>query len=90
MTARAHQNLYEEVITITERYFGPAADRFVTRQIRNHLSKEPQQLKKQDLVGLIKWISLAMALVSEDELLIHKFVADLEVLTTNRQPGIIT
>lgn len=73
--------LYNDVVHVTHEYFGPAADRFVTRQIRNHLRKDPYQLRKQDLAGLIEWISLAMALLSDDEKLVSKYVADLKNLT---------
>jgi hypothetical protein len=79
----SRQSLYNEVVTITENYFGPAADRFVIRQIRNHLNKDPEQLGKQDLLRLIKWISLAMALLVEDEKLISKYSIDLQRLANN-------
>ena len=85
MHSKTGDTLYEEVVKVTHEYFGPAADRFVTRQIRNHLSKNPKELRKKDLVRLINWISVAMALLHEDEELIHKYAADLQVLTAARQ-----
>ena len=45
--------LYSDVVDITYDYLGPAADRFVTRQIRSHLGKAPEELKKRDLRDLI-------------------------------------
>ncbi len=79
----ANSRLYEEVVRITHAYFGPAADRFVTRQIRSHLGKAPEELRKQDLKKLVRWISLAMSLLIEDELLVEKYAVALEKLAAN-------
>lgn len=73
--------LYAAVVDITYDYLGPAADRFVTRQIRNHLGKNPEELKKQDLKDLISWIKLAMSLLTDDDKLVHKYISDLKRLT---------
>lgn len=73
-------NLYDQVVTITYDYLGPAADRFVVRQIRNHLQKDPSQLRRNDLRQLIDWIQLAMRLISNDSATIDRYVADLERL----------
>jgi hypothetical protein len=73
-------NLYDQVVSVTREYFGPAANRFINRQITNHLHIEPQELKSRDLDKLIDWIKLAMALLSEDELIINKYTLDLKLL----------
>jgi hypothetical protein len=78
---RSNDTFYEEVVKVTYEYLGPAADRFVARQVRSHLSKDPEQLQKQDLAALIEWFSLAMALLSEDMALVNKYVAALTNLT---------
>jgi hypothetical protein len=75
-----NKNLYEEVVNITYEYLGPAADRFVVRQIRNHLGKAPEQLRKKDLASLVDWIRLAMLLLSNDERLVEKYIAELKAL----------
>jgi len=81
----AQNNLYEEVVNVTYEYLGPAADRFVARQIRNHLQKDPDQLKQKDLRKLIEWIQLAMRLVSNDAAVIDHYIAELKVLA--KQPA---
>lgn len=78
------ENLYDKVVRITYDYLGPAADRFVTRQIRNHLHKEPEQLKKNDLKSLIDWIKIAMSLLSNDDRLVARYVAELQELSLNK------
>lgn len=72
--------LYDQVVQTTYDYLGPAADRFVARQIRNHLGKAPEELQKQDLRRLIDWISLAMALLSDDQELVAHYIADVKEL----------
>ena len=38
------KSLYLKVVRITDHYLGPAADRFIRRQIENHLNKHPEEL----------------------------------------------
>jgi hypothetical protein len=78
-------NLYDEVVTITYDYLGPAADRFVVRQIRNHLQKDPGELRRKDLRQLIDWIRLAMRMISDDTQVIDRYIADLELLTLSKK-----
>jgi hypothetical protein len=78
-----NNNLYDAVVTITYQYLGPAADRFVIRQIRNHLRKDPSALRPKDLQKLIDWIQLAMRLISSDNEVIDRYVAELEILAQN-------
>lgn len=74
--------LYSEVVDITYDYLGPAADRFVTRQIRGHLGKAPEQLRKRDLRDLISWIKIAMSLLTDDDELVKKYIFDLRRLAS--------
>ena len=67
------KTLYEQVVEVTVRYLGPAAERFIARQIQMHLGKDPEDLTKKDLEKLVDWIKLAMALLSEDNKLVDEF-----------------
>lgn len=80
-----NSSLYDDVVTITYDYLGPAADRFVVRQIRNHLKKDPSELQNRDLKQLIDWIQLAMRLISNDGDIVDRYVADLESLTRHKR-----
>jgi hypothetical protein len=73
-------NLYKQVVSVTRSYFGPAAERFVVRQIRSHLDKEPDELNKEDLDSLIDWIKLAMALLVDNKKLVDEYAARLSEL----------
>lgn len=62
----SENSLYKDVLSVTSDYFGPAAGRFIDRQIQNHLKKSPAQLNRKDLNHLISWISAAMAVLTDD------------------------
>jgi len=81
MVSKQATTLYSDVVDITYDYLGPAADRFVTRQIRNHLDKKPEQLKKNDLKELINWIKIAVSLLTDDDKIVKRYISDLKRLT---------
>lgn len=58
---------YEKVLTITEEYLGPAAGRFLDRQILSHLKKDPQQLTREDISMLAVRIRSGLAVLTKDE-----------------------
>ena len=74
------QNFYQQVVRVTYVYLGPAADRFVTRQIANHLNKKPEQLTKRDLPELIDWIRLAMGFLTQDQHMVDDYIKRLQAL----------
>lgn len=58
--------LYENIIDITQDYLGPAAQRFIDRQIAFHLHKNPQEITKADVPNLVEWVSVSLASLTED------------------------
>ena len=82
-----NMSLYEQVVRITHVYLGPAADRFIARQVLNHLHKEPEALSRDDLDKLIDWIRVAVSLLTEDSQLIEEYTAQLEALTKPQTEG---
>jgi hypothetical protein len=75
--------LYERVVQVTHIYLGPAADRFIDRQVQNHIHKEPKELSSKDLTKLIDWIRLAVSLLTEDGEIINEYTAQLERLASS-------
>ena len=69
--------LYDEVIAVTDDYLGPAAERFVARQITTHLHKSPEKLTRTDLRKLIDWIKLAISLLTDDVEAVDKYIDSL-------------
>ncbi len=78
-------SLYDRVVEVSRVYLGPAADRFIARQVQNHLKKKPEQLSSDDLKQLIVWIRIAVSMLTEDSKLIDKYTAQLEKLAQPAQ-----
>lgn len=72
--------LYEQTVDVMTDYLGPAARRFIDRQIQNHLNKEPDQLKITDLPVLIDWVRVSVAFLTQDTKLIDELTTRLREL----------
>lgn len=84
--ARRNGTLYKDIVRISGDYLGPAAERFVNRQVQTHLGKEPEKLHVSDLAELINWIMLAFALLTNDTDIIHEYSGRLTELTNKNRP----
>lgn len=71
------QLLYDRVVRVTHVYLGPAADRFIDRQIQNHLSKRPEELSEEDLNMLIDWIRVAVSFLTDDSEIVEEYIEQL-------------
>ncbi len=67
MNATQTAPLHKRIHFILESYLGPAAERFVERQIRFHLHKKPAEVTKADIPVLAEWIKVSMALLTDDK-----------------------
>ncbi len=74
------KSLYLKVVNITGNYLGPTADRFIRRQIENHLNKDPEELAQKDLKELINWIEVSMTVLTDDHKLIREYMSKLQSL----------
>lgn len=72
--------LYRQVTLITEEYLGPAAERFVSRQISSHLGKLPQDLSTEDMPKLIEWTKITFGLLTEDRKIIDEYTEKMNKL----------
>jgi hypothetical protein len=68
-----HNELFEKVVSITEEYLGPAAPRFITRQVSSHLGKSPDELVPEDIPRLAEWTKVTLALLTEDKGMIKEY-----------------
>lgn len=75
--------LYDQIVIITAEYLGPAADRFLYRQVTNHLGIPPTALNKTDLQKILTWIQLAMTILTNDEQLVDEYMEQLKELVGN-------
>jgi hypothetical protein len=77
----ASGSLYTQVVRVTDRYLGPAADRFISRQIQNHLHIEPTDLTREDLIRLLDWVRVAFSIITEDTAVVEEYISRLDKLT---------
>lgn len=84
MAGHVKPDTYDQVVRITHVYLGPAADRFISRQVQNHLHKQPEQLTYSDLDRLIDWIRVAVSLITEDSEIIEEYTLQLQRLAATR------
>lgn len=80
-------SIYTQVVRITHIYLGPAADRFIARQVQNHLHKEPERLSAADLSSLIDWIKVAVSLITDEAAIIEEYTEKLERLALSHGDG---
>jgi hypothetical protein len=81
MNSRQPASLYNKVVKVTHVYLGPAAERFIDRQVQNHIHKSPAALTEADLAKLIGWIQGAVSLLTEDSEVVEEYIAQLNKLT---------
>jgi len=60
-------SLRDDVVKIAKLYLGPAAERFVDRQISGHLNKTASELTTGDLEELGRWCYVSGRLVMPEE-----------------------
>jgi hypothetical protein len=77
---KTRTNLYQQILEITEEYLGQAADRFMRRQIVNHLHKQPEEIDAQDIATLAEWVKVSVALLTEDKTLVDGYETKLRQL----------
>lgn len=78
-------SIYQKLVTVTNVYLGPAAERFIGRQIENHLAKDPSDLKPADLVELIDWLKLSLSMLTEDKEIVEEYTRELYKLANTGQ-----
>lgn len=81
VSAQQQTELFDKVVEITKAHLGPASERFVARQIKSHLNKDPEQLKPQDIPSLAEWTVLAIGLLTDDQELLDNYANKLLKLT---------
>jgi hypothetical protein len=78
------KSLYDRILEVTTDYLGPAAERFIDRQVQNHLQKQPAELQEEDLQKLIDWIRVAVSVLTDDSGLVREYTARLQELDTKK------
>lgn len=81
MTTTVNTNeLHNKIVNIVREYLGPAAERFVDRQITFHLNKNPEEITKQDISVLVSWIGVSIGVLTGDNTQVANCVARINSL----------
>lgn len=81
----SEKSLYTRMVEVTTDYLGPAAERFITRQINTHLHKSPDEITPGDIEKLTEWVKVAIALLTEDSKMVDDFTNSLMELAKEKQ-----
>jgi hypothetical protein len=63
---------FQSVVGVAQEYLGPAAERFIRRQIDFHLEKDPANLTRKDVSELSKSVGVALGLLANDRELVDE------------------
>jgi hypothetical protein len=63
---------FEQISEILKDYLGPAAPRFISRQISNHFGKDPESLQKSDIPILAIRIRSGLMVLTRDEVVVEE------------------
>lgn len=85
MGTTAKQTVFDELVAVTYDYLGPAAKRFIVREIEAHLHKKPEQLTKDDVRKLHDWCTVAIGLLTEDNQMVDEYSRSLLAIADKRQ-----
>jgi hypothetical protein len=80
-------SLYDQTIDVTADYLGPAAKRFIDRQITAHLHKNPEDLTAADLATLAVWMEAVVALLTDDKKVVANYTHALKGLSQKAKQG---
>ena len=79
------KSIYDQTVTITTDYLGPAAKRFIDRQVANHLHKSPEDMTADDIPVLVNWSRIALALLTDDHRIIDEFIQRMNKISVKPQ-----
>jgi hypothetical protein len=77
-------SLKDQLLEVNEDYLGPAAERFIDRQIMTHLGKPPGQITSKDITTLIDWLKLSFSLLTDDTATVNEYIMRLKLIASGR------
>ncbi len=75
-------SLYEEVVDIVTDYLGPAAERYIKRQVDFHMEKSAEELTKEDVGQMAEWVRSSLGLLTQDKKMVDECADRLVALST--------
>jgi hypothetical protein len=66
------ETYYQRILRVIDDYLGPASERFLSRQIKSHLHKNPENLQKSDIPNLAIRIRSGLLVLTRDENIVEE------------------
>lgn len=76
--------IFDQLVEVSQDYLGPAAERFIDRQVSAHLKKDASELQASDIAKLIDWIKLSFSLLTKDTSLVDEYIERLRLIARGR------
>ena len=76
----AKKNYFSAIVAVTERYLGPASERFIRRQIEFHIEKKPDNISYADVQRLKINVGIALGLLVNDKKIVDQAITDIEAI----------
>lgn len=71
-------SIYDQLVSATSELLGPASERFIDRQISNHLHIKPQEITASEVKELAHWIRVSMSVLSNDHATLHNYEQEIQ------------
>jgi len=71
---------YQQVVHVTEQFLGPAAERFVRRQIEFRLGKPPETIGWGDIPKLKETICVALGILAKDQTIVDQAMRKFDLI----------
>jgi hypothetical protein len=78
------QAYYRQVVLATEEYLGPAAERFINRQIEFHLNKPPESIGRDDIPKLKESLGVALGLLVKDPEIVNQAMRKFDIIAKGK------
>ncbi|HVX58743.1 MAG TPA: hypothetical protein VG964_03345 [Candidatus Saccharimonadales bacterium] len=76
--------VFNQLLDVSQDYLGPAAERFLNRQIEAHVHKDPQTIERSDIANLSDWIKLSFALLTKDTAIVEEYITRLSLIAQGK------
>lgn len=78
----ASKTYFYKVVSVAEEFLGPAAERFVRRQVEFHLSKNPKDLTSKDVLKLSRTFGTSLGQIVKSDEMIKRAVKKIEMIAS--------
>lgn len=75
------QTIFDQLVQATSELLGPASERFIERQVDNHLNIDPKKITPEDVAALSEWIRISISMLTDDKKLLRTYNRQLENLS---------